>query len=482
MNMTQRITVIVLALLYLPFLAAYFFLHPHMDDLIFAEIARHVGVADAQIFLYHKALDRFASNAALTLLNPAIIHSLLLYRLCLFAVLILLLLTIFRLVRSALNLPVKSTTILIIAASFLFYFIQNSNEISQTLYWMAATYTYMLGLISELIIISALMTHSFGKPSSIWFAALCVLAFLLPGFNEITLLHTGILLTIIIGYRSFWLNTFLKKDFIVLCCFVAGAVLTVASPGIQARTEMAAQVETAHNLVFAFQASFNETVQQLANWLLLFCPTILLCMLVSRKWLLAHIPSFSRLTAVRWYVPMTVTVFIVWASSFLGIWGTGYPLPPRAYNLIFFHFLAGATITAVCIFFQAKRLIVMKEDLQHKISLVTLTTLCLFFFYTRGNFRPVAHEWIVGKFRSYDVQQRKREQFLKNSSPGFFVVDSIRNPPKSIFFGEYYGDTSNLENYGLASYFNKQGIVILGRETVPFDARINRIKWRSKND
>lgn len=180
-------------------------------------------------------------------------------------------------------------------------------SIAQEFYWFSSITCYTLPTILLLLFLSL---QRFSKGPALYVAAFAaaMLAFLLPGCNEVT----AVLFVTTVAYMAYIQRS--PRFFIYLAVAVAGILLVISSPGNSVR--MTAQL-SAHPYLWSLAVSLFQTIV----WAFLWLPTLLLATLI---WLplcglrLAALPIF-RVRLRDFIIFAVVAVFLSHIPPTLGL-------------------------------------------------------------------------------------------------------------------------------------------------------------------
>jgi hypothetical protein len=192
---------LILVVLFLPYLILCFFAHPVADDLSYSHKTMSLGLWPAMQHDYLHWNGRYFSNF-LVMASPLCFDSLLLYRLCAFALILALPCAVYFFIRSLLREKLSKPQFVFASGLLSLLWLNLLPTIAQGIYWYTGAMTYVAGVILFLLYAGHLLRMINGSSAITgWrgIALLAILLFLSCGFNEV---QTLIVLAITLVERA----------------------------------------------------------------------------------------------------------------------------------------------------------------------------------------------------------------------------------------------------------------------------------------
>ncbi|MBC6608303.1 hypothetical protein H8B13_15850 [Hymenobacter sp. BT188] len=327
----------------LPFLLLAAYCHPYLDDYEYPQYVRKMGLINHTTSTHLSLSGRFSSSLA-TGLHPFVIHadeSLINYQVYVAGIILLLACSIYGVVMATLaGGPILLRTKLAAGSVILSLFLLWLPNPTEAFYWFISTLSYILPCILEaLLLISICLLFTIQQPVTrgiIWSGAF-LLAFLIPGFSEITacISLTAMLITLplllrrrtIFGWWAIWLASGL------------GATLMLSAPGNFIRIH-----QVGVGVIYPPHAVFSATIATfytLVNWLgtgSIVIVSVLILPFFQRIANTLAAPVLQRLTQYVLVWPLLL-VGGIYSSYLLTYLSIDAPPPLRCRNHLYFFFV-----------------------------------------------------------------------------------------------------------------------------------------------
>jgi len=459
--------IILLLVLIAPFFALSFFVNPSADDYSTFNQVSHYGYWGLQKYLYAHWSGRYAA-VVIGGLNP--MRCLLIYRLIPVLLMALLFGALFFLFRTLLKKDLKTTELFLFSLIFFALYLNTFPSTGEGIYWFPAGAGYLLANILTLFFIAfvfrMIQKEKFPKFVS-WLAAL-VLAFIVIGLNEISLL-------IICGFTFLMLigNIFIlrKTSFFLLSLFVltaSFATFAIAAPGNFYRMSMFSDtmnfsqslVNSAVSLVKILGLHFQNPPFVLLSFLAI----PLITALIQKNSIRYRYLINPFLLAVF----SLLLIFVLYLPGFLGM-GINPPMRVHALISLVFMILWFLNLVNLCNFLHRKKIAVPAfPKVLTTILLVCTVLLTLLDFhkepgqgyYFRGNI-PRAYYDLFFKASGYKQEMEARNKNIadvKKDRISDLEIEPLSVVPQTIFFVDIKTDTSNWINHNYAEYLGLKSI------------------------
>ncbi len=462
-KLATSIIISVLLLMLLPFFALHFFTWPAADDffLLYKSGDSVSPVFNNFLELYQSWGGRY-STFLFALPQNFLVNNIILYRIATFLVLILFSLALYGFFRAILAQSITADKAIIFSLSLLLLYLNTIPGAADTIYWLSGVIVYTLPLIFFLTLSMLLLKKPLTQKAKLLNnSCIAITAFLLAGFNELSML-----LAIFLAGVHFMKSGKLQgsQRWALLTAVVAGSAIFVFSPG---NTERLMFFPDSQN-IFSMLRIAATSLLKLNGIFLKSIPVLLTAFLVF-QWL--NPQSFNdKLKNILKTHPLTVVLagqLFLFLLLCLPAWAMGINPPLRIYNflsllwLIWFLLLLATTYN-----FLRKKNIKTNLPLNGRsiIILVFITIVSVM-----GNFHKVPGEqYVFGSNTSrawydlcfnaikYNESMKERRLLLDKAletEKAIIEVPIPANIPETIFFLDITNDHTHWINKLHAHYY-----------------------------
>lgn len=429
-NKKNTITgLILLTLLFIPFLVLFNYVHPIADDLAFVHQSQNTSIINIFKNVYSNWNGRYSGNI-FVLLFPISLDNLLLYRGALIGHFLLFVLALNFFVKSVLYSVSKSKTWVVSLLGVLTY-LSIAPSLSESFYWYTSAVYYQFSLILFLTLFALTINHTnqkyivnqyFHKTVSIG------LLFVLIGINESMAIITPLIFLGFVVYghliktNNKWYLTLLFLIAFVLACVV------VFSPGNENRISTYVNNK---NIVHSLFMTILQMVRFFSSFIFsaagLFYLLFVACFF-------SHKSTFvSKLNPFYLFIGFIVILFL---CIFPAYYATGILGQHRTLNIAAMFYLLFLTFLGLKI---GKKL---EEKLPRKpIKMIFYFVL---FYFVFGNGKTVFLDLYSGKINDYSEQLQKRAAIVKSKKSANIFPLTVT--PKSIYVIDVAKDSTNWVN------------------------------------
>lgn len=417
----------------LPFFFISLYNHPSADDFCFAVKANSLGFWETQLDYYNNWTGRYMATALLTV-RPTDYNALADYKLLPIFLFVLFGASVFIFISKLLpNATLKDRGLLSFVIFFLYIF--KTPNMSEAFYWLPASITYQLALISTLLLFSVILhlQEQKGK-SKIYYTILgSLLCIVTVGFNEISMMLLLIILFLWLLFSSYRKKKLDWSLLILLLVTIVASGVVVIAPGNAARMSVKADK-------FQLGFSINQSIKLATTFILLrWLPIAGLLFLLFIE-LFNRIGGYIRL---RYQLPefslfhislLAGFLFgVIYLSIFPAYWSQGGAPPSRAINVSYLVFIfGGLALFLMCLLFlQNNGFRLPRLSFSFKMVLGLLFLVVLLF--KSNNVKTVYKDLLKGTARQYHLEMQDRYTQL-SSCPS----DSCSVPPLSYIPGTIY--------------------------------------------
>lgn len=450
----------------LPFIALVFYSHPALDDFGIGGYLRNLTMRQYLVDVYSHHSGRYSSAVFSVVLkffgtHPQAYQVLILVGLISFVLsLYLVAASVVMRAKAGIELALALGSFLTIVTLIAFPWP------AEGIFWLTGSIAYLYPVTLTGLLV-ALLCRLYVRPVRAhwleWAGAL-VLAFIIPGFSEITalllpLVYLGVVAALRVpGWRWPWGG--------VGAALLLGSLLTLASPAHFARWQTLGLGHGTGSLVKAIALASGGTAYCLINWLgngllpllvLLGVPLVTTLTRADTQSSLIH-----RLTRQSWLWPL-LTLSGVWLGFLFCHVASGIAPALRVKNLLYLYFIAGGLLSAyswassLSISYQA---LLLTRPVQ--VGLVSWLLVAFLSDHnvglTHGSIGESSNtvvqayrDWLSGSAARYDQQQRARVALVQAAAPssGPLRLYPLRATPRTIF---YYDISANENLWGNVSY------------------------------
>lgn len=449
--------IIILAILFIPYVANCFFAYPQTDDFCYTSVSADLGFIKSQCNWYTTWTGRFFSTALLSI-NPLVYKSLAGYRFILALFILFQLASLCLLTKVVTNGVLTYKENIIFATALLASNYDQMEDIRSGLYWMAGVVTYQVAASLMFVYLSNLLvlSNSYVKKNSHIGVAITILcAFFLQGTNEVMLV-LNILITVTIIYYSY--NNSKNNGFYHLYTLLAvliGSLLSLLAPGNYVRINTFSRNEGVFVIVYK---ALLKTMSLIELWVT--APSTLILLIL----VFVAINNRPRLKKIFIECKLSLSLSILFGLTFMSVLVpyliTGLPPENRILNMTNLLFLSGWTI--LCAIMSARfgeRFLKLFDSYRIAgMQIVVFIYIAALFGIGSSNYVLVTNDILSGNSYKYSLEVERKEKFLIDSLEKIEVVEDIQTTPHSLFFDyiRYNGD--HWVNKCYASYLGKNRV------------------------
>lgn len=436
-----------------PFVALCFYAHPSADDWYMAVGGRDLGFWGANWKWYTEISGRIIQQASTTL-HPFLIGSLAYQVWCL--------VLLASLAGAGVHfgnhwLRGQQVAVRWLAAALGFsLFLWGMRSPAQGLYWVNGGNTYVLGFILQLIFgawLARAWQEPEHRPSALISMAVLLMTMLASWCTELAMALQ--LVTLLLLAVAQWTeHRRVHRLFVVAIAGTLLASLVIFfSPGLPVR------MGTYHNdvhghLIPCLLLSAKLAVKQGVIWLTS-APFFLLALLLIGVW---QAPAWERTQAWRRTVlVLLIMIGTTWGGFFIGAWGMGYSIPPRAINLLAAFFVVEWLALVFCV----AALVRACGWARPALTPVTFALVILALgasLKAPNNVQSAWRDLLKGDARKFSAENERRYALLRESTTEEATVPPLRVKPVSLFFNDLKPDPTDWRNVGMADFFHKKAI------------------------
>lgn len=441
-----------------PFIILNFYNHPADEEFYWAVQARKYG-----IYKTFKTLRKYVGGRYLTYalvsINPLVFGSVGLNRLCTLALMIIFFGMIFYfawclLGNSAGNLK------LLIPSSILFLYLYSMASVMEGFYWIIGAFHYHLSvsLMMLFTIFCYKLSKDEGRGRFFYLSASCVLAFLIPGTNELAMTVFALMLFVLL-FRDLIVLKKINKHlilFTILMC--AGIYYAISAPGNFVRLSWS---EESRNIFYLTGTTLGFLGGEFLKWKLGTPLLVITLLLIPPVFSMIKSSGFDRkLFSVNPVYSILIWLGILFVLCFEVIFSQGGIPYDRTLNFIYFIFLIGwfYNLITACVYINRKFSIPSFKFPKY-VNLAGIALILLYLIRT-NNITNAYEDLISGNAQRYDRELNARYETITSSKSDSIEVESVKNIPKSFHSLELVDDTSDWFEQAFAEYYNKKVIFV----------------------
>ncbi|HPS27145.1 MAG TPA: DUF6056 family protein [Bacteroidales bacterium] len=452
-----------------PFFVLSFYVFPSADDFSVYNLLQQHSFCEYQEYMYMNWAGRYMANIT-DALNP--VQCIIAYRLIPVFLLLLLFVSLFVFFRCFFKKFLSTLQLLLFTLVFYALYLNIFPSPAEGIYWYPGAKNYLLANILLLFFLSALYKMMFAAKSKMifyWCAAL-VLAFLIIGLNEISLLLVCGLTLLLLAANGF-VNHKLSLPVLLMFVFmVFFAVVAIAAPGNFIRMSFFdSSMHPGQSVVMACVSLIKLLCMHFQN-----AAFVLLSLLV--------LPFvYSLISAGGIHYRFLINPFLLAFFSLLmlfvlflpGYLGMGLPPPMRVNALLslVFLFLWLLNLINLCHFLYLKKIsLPALPPWFEKVLLLCTVLLVLSDFYKEPakaiHFRsniPGAYYDLFVNASAYKREMQDRDKTIdeaKKRGEKDVEVDAMKMVPPAIFFVDLKTDSASWINRSYAEYYGLHSIIL----------------------
>jgi hypothetical protein len=444
-NLLRLTSLTALLLSVFPFFLLFAYTGLMADDYSFATNVLEQGFLQAQYNWYTNWTGRYTSSA---LISVAVSSNS--YGMILFLLQALLYLSLVYFLSPILS--YKRFTSITLAGVLLTVFLLTMPDVSEGIYWMSGSITYIFPGAITLFLLGVILRFSNSSTSKrvLFFIVGMLLSFLIIGSNEVALvfLLTFLGSLLFLNYKTAYFKWTLG---LFLICIAFSAIVILA-PGNFSRVGIMVNQKP---LIYHLVMSIVFGVSVFSKWVL-YSPLFIISIIYLaigpapmqlEKWL----PSLIKKQA--WLFPLWI-ILALSLCTFPSFWAQNNPLPDRALNYLYLIFLP--------FWFIFLNLILEKNTSFFSKGKGNTANICylviLLFPFGSSNFQFAGNDLLSGKIQKYYKQNLDRVEMIHQSKEPVCKVKPITSIPRSVFFKEIKQDTSFWVNKAMADFYGKERI------------------------
>jgi hypothetical protein len=443
-------------LLFIPFIALCFYAHPIADDYAYNPAS---PFWESQKQLYMNWNGRYSANF-MVMANPILHISLNGYRVAAFILLLIMPLSIFFMLSSAIGKAFSFVEKVVFSSILAIFILSLLPSLPEGIYWYPGAMTYILGCCVTMFYIGFIIRYlknDFLINRWIHFCFCILLLFLAIGFNEVQMLlfifaHFAIWISLKkeARFKSIWLPLLLFSTLFSSIMFFA--------PGNHGRESF---FPNNHKLLHSLGMTALQMPRFFFTWVSyapLWIGTILFAP-VSLK-LSKESPLISKLGQTKPLIVFGLLWVILFFCIFPAYWSTTILGQHRTLNTACFFFI----IT----WFWFIHTIYSGNNLAEKISVALnppvkagLSLLLVFIVLFSGNIGTVLMDFNSGKITGFDKEMNSRYTLIKQakmSGQDEVVMQGLQNKPGSLFVLDIQPDCNHWINEQFAQFYGLKKI------------------------
>lgn len=455
-----------LVIITLPLISITLYNHPSADDYDYANWS---SFFPKYLHWYNGWSGRYFSNFIL-MINPIHWHSFLGYKITslLFVLLFLLgFLAFLNYLCELLKINDKKLKI-IFCLSSVFVFFNNLPSLVEGFYWYPGSMTYMLPsllyLMLFILIFKRERREEIGgskRQNFLYSFITALLTVLIIGGNETIMFYLMISLFSYTFYCILTKKHYMVRHLVVLLFIGAFcSLIVILAPGNVVRMSYLSN----DKLVSLFQC-LRYTIQFIVSNIVnpIFFLYSFLMFLISFK---VGRDSNIDIKPINYLDCFYIVGFSVFVASFPAFFSAG-SIAGRTTNFVFLIFQLSWIYFIYSLSFYIAN-VFSKVDLRKYSSLLYFLIMIIFLItlstatVSKSNYARISHDFLLGKFRAYDLEMKNRYSIIRNSVSPKVQVPRIKNVTV-LFFRDITDDSTKWPNTSYESYWGKESIVLQSR-------------------
>jgi hypothetical protein len=431
------------ALIIIPFISAAFFIHPYYDDFYFSDVIGRMGAWKYMIYFYYQWSGRYFFNFIFATYNAHIVNASNIYYV-IYALLLIfgtfgsLVLLAHHFFYDKLRWRAKIMLASLVMAVYLAFI----PEVFSSYYWHCAS-TYQFNLLLVILALSFLVKRLNNFSAMRWFdwILLFLLNMILGGSSEIVVISLAILYGGAALY-TFFLGSKIWKLWLLLCAVIVvfGAIMLMA-PGNFVRMENSAAAHETKNLLMIGGRTFYDLLIFHIIHSFFNSPVILL-LLLSVPWII-QMKSEGRINLalfnVHPFYSFLVIFGIIFMHHFISLYGGGYSLQGRIFNISFMMFMLALSYFLInwIVYFD------VQGRLEKKYFRFAVIVIMFLSFFSQNDRFLIAQ--VVRDLPSFHKELKERYRIVeeaKAQNRTEVTVARIKTNPRLFCLGEYKPDSS----------------------------------------
>lgn len=429
---------LVSCLILLPFVYAFFFVHPFADDMAFASMIQEKGSYGFVSDFFQNWSGRYTSLTLLSIpaANPE--EGLFLYKILPFLFLSFLAFSIYSLSRELISDSLKRIQLMIISMVIIALHVSYMPEVFSGLYWNCSSY-YLLVLSFYLLFLKLIIRYYSQETSRPLLIGILLMVFFISGLHEVLIIYNVILFGFILLYRKFF-SSVKKWDFMAISIVLLSILIlfmVMKFSGNETRMEVSKEKP---KLIFVMVRAFYELI--LLNFYKVFSSPMGVILLLSsflftRSSLISH-PRLQMILNLNPLLFILVGSFMIYISHLLTLYAAAYTLPGRVLNMniLLLYFLLFLFFSQI--FYKWK--IVLETD-HLRILIFSLLIFVSFSFLSKNLVTTVSEVRYL--LPTLDKELCKRYDAIKEAKlngASKIMVEPVTVNPRLFTLGEYRKD------------------------------------------
>lgn len=430
-----------------PFVAGFLFIHPSWDDPSFYHEVTTRGFLRAQLLWFNAFSGRYASDAIVSLLSLSV-HTLWLYRLICFGIFALLVLSVYRLLRTVLRLPRLETAAItgLVVATHLVV----SPGVAEGLFWLTGSATYTLG-VAFLFFAIAEMLRSLARRGGTWKVAAWIVV--VVGMNEMFLLLLGGFVALLIGHSLATQRSVDRRLLVWLGVAAVASIVSIAAPGNWVRLDFTrGPLQAKPTLGAALTLAAHSLVRQ-GYYLFQAGPTLFLLLLGLA---FSHGAGGRRRWAGWTFEAARLAAFGLLFYGVIAFFTYILPVPPipRVMHAVYMPMI----VVALFLVLQPTRRIA-RTPLSPLLVALFLVGFASGVVRSGSGVRNAARELARGEWTRYDAEVTARAELAARNPGRDLVVPPIAARPATLFVFDIEGNPALRHNIMYARFYGLRTMV-----------------------
>jgi hypothetical protein len=459
-KLVLKLLILLFSMLFIPYIVLCFYAHPIADDYTYIGT---FNFWDSQKQLYLQWNGRYSSNF-MAMCNPMLYNSPVAYRFFSMFLLLLMPISIFFMVSSAIGRRLSTLQKIFITVIITIFILSLLPSLPEGIYWYSGSVTYILGCIMAVFYIGTAFRYFNNKfiINRLFHVCLCVLLLCLSiGFNEVQMFllllgHFVVWLSLNKGekVRRFWLT-------MLFCCIVFSSIVFF-SPGNSFR---GSYFPENHRFFHSMLMSLLQMPRFFFLWIS-YAPLLIGSILfapVSFK-LNKRSALFRKLSGYKPLAVFALLLGILFLCIFPPYWSTAILGQHRTLNTACFFFVLVWFLFLHSMYSRNNIAEKMTQTLARPIQ-IGLTLLLFGSLLFSGNSGTALMEFETGKIADFDKEMNNRCQLIriaKEQGLKEITLPPIQTKPSSLFVADIKSNC----NYSV----NKEYAVFGGFEKVYMDS------------
>jgi len=468
---SEKLWLILLILLVVPFFVLSFFVHPSADDFILSAVVRDEGIIAHFKQVYFEWSGRYFGTLIVSL-NPLVFGWDFGYKLIPIALLLIFYAGIYSLIKNIFKEEISAIRKQLISLIIFVVFVNNIPSTSECIYWMTGSLTYFLASSFTLFLFALYVKTK--KSDNVKISELLlmtVFSVMIAGSNEVSMVFQLELSTLIIFYYIINKKSICKAHLINWIVIIIATVVVVSAPGNYSRMD----TFSGHfNIIYSISESFISFTK--VSIVFIKDPAFIIITMIF----IAFLPYFRKFTffnnliKISPFYVIPISILVVTSLFFTIVYSTGLSPALRIHNSVamIFVFVWFYNVSVLHNYIISKNKNVMIEVPSYLIKLLSLATFILITTsFTKepgkdiicdGNIFHASYDLVINA-SSYNTQMNNREIIIKEAqkqNKKTVVLPPLNNVPTIIHFVDITDNPKYWVNESLAKYYNLDSIYL----------------------